>query len=1098
MQSPGVALQSPGTPSGNAPAHTSSVLGRALGVTLGGRRAPGALELARLAAELAQEHAEGAGSEGPASAADAAPSASDGAQLPPEASSAVLISRENLERVVLERLGLDAAALAEGMAAGASEQAPTPLQYLLGTYRRCLEEERSSERLKDKEYAAELCGTLAYLRELCVSYVGMLCQYPDMFPQPQAAAGAGALQLLDALTGEGRHTTVDQREQLPPGFLEAFCARFAEEGLAEMAAQLFEAMPRQVHPVSILGPFQGPLATLCRLAAMPELAPLLTANAAWSPPYRNGRELELKSIVGAFLRLSPLPDFWMVSAQPSVTESCYPSPSTLSQRDANAAHAQLRNIIGMLHAGLNELLRGLLKKKELRARTVGMLAECVKACHGRSKMRFNEMQEASHGFAFNLAGVLLLLCEPFLDASHSKRDRLDVSYVLGDARGLPFSKLTRLAASTDEMASWVDVRNLDHQEKFKAQQEERERRELEAQGLSAEEAAAVIAARASGDGAGPSTQPAAEKEYSFICECFFLTAEALHLGLIKIISMYNEEMKEAHRRRREMEAAQARQEGAPPDARLEALKAQCDRDMQRRLCFEAALLTPDVLSRALAFYRLMATWLQGLAGGKGDGEPLPVPPPNEYRAMPEHFVEDMAEVLIFVGQLMSYGWLRELGSERLDDFMEFLVMFSGSSLHLKNPYLRSKLVEVLAVWMPDAGDDEGRPQSRRQRRGQVRPPSFASGLFEAHPTAIRCLVPHLIKLYVQIEFTGSHGAFYEKFPIRSNMARLFDYLWTVPAHRATWKAYAAEESGEEGQYVGFINMLLNDLIFLLDEAMKKMVEIKQFEADRDNPQSELHSAPDEEREERESSYNQDIGYAKNDFSLAGEHLNLLRYTTSEITAAVLSESMVARVASTLNYFLLMLVDPTQRKTFRVKDPSKCGFYPEQLLGDIAQIYANISAADATGRFAQAVGTDERSFRAPLLLEAAALVRRFGTAPAEAADALERLRDTALEAVAEEEELDDILGDDVPDEYLDPLMGEIMRDPVKLPTSGNVMDRKHIARHLLSDESDPFNRKLLTPKMLEPMPKLKDEINKYIAEAKAKAKRAKTEATDMEE
>ena len=50
----------------------------------------------------AQEHAEGAGSEGPASAADAAPSASDGAQLPPEASSAVLISRENLERVVLK------------------------------------------------------------------------------------------------------------------------------------------------------------------------------------------------------------------------------------------------------------------------------------------------------------------------------------------------------------------------------------------------------------------------------------------------------------------------------------------------------------------------------------------------------------------------------------------------------------------------------------------------------------------------------------------------------------------------------------------------------------------------------------------------------------------------------------------------------------------------------------------------------------------------------------------------------------------------------------------------------------------------------------
>ena len=96
----------------------------------------------------------------------------------------------------------------------------------------------------------------------------------------------------------------------------------------------------------------------------------------------------------------------------------------------------------------------------------------------------------------------------------------------------------------------------------------------------------------------------------------------------------------------------------------------------------------------------------------------------------------------------------------------------------------------------------------------------------------------------------------------------------------------------------------------------------------------------------------------------------------------------------------------------------------------------------------------------------------------------------MEAVAEDEELDDILGDDIPDEYLDPMMAEIMRDPVKLPTSGNVMDRKHIMRHLLSDETDPFNRKLLTAKMLEPMDELRKDIEAYIAQAKAKAKRAK--------
>lgn len=37
------------------------------------------------------------------------------------------------------------------------------------------------------------------------------------------------------------------------------------------------------------------------------------------------------------------------------------------------------------------------------------------------------------------------------------------------------------------------------------------------------------------------------------------------------------------------------------------------------------------------------------------------------------------------------------------------------------------------------------------------------------------------------------------------------------------------------------------------------------------------------------------------------------------------------------------------------------------------------------------------------------------------------------------------------------MDELMSDPVKLPTSGHIMDRKHIERHLMTEEFDPFNR-----------------------------------------
>ena len=48
-----------------------------------------------------------------------------------------------------------------------------------------------------------------------------------------------------------------------------------------------------------------------------------------------------------------------------------------------------------------------------------------------------------------------------------------------------------------------------------------------------------------------------------------------------------------------------------------------------------------------------------------------------------------------------------------------------------------------------------------------------------------------------------------------------------------------------------------------------------------------------------------------------------------------------------------------------------------------------------------------------------------------------------------------------------MMFELMEDPVLLPTSGKVMDRKHIMRHLLSTPNDPFNRMTLTEEMLKP-------------------------------
>jgi len=47
------------------------------------------------------------------------------------------------------------------------------------------------------------------------------------------------------------------------------------------------------------------------------------------------------------------------------------------------------------------------------------------------------------------------------------------------------------------------------------------------------------------------------------------------------------------------------------------------------------------------------------------------------------------------------------------------------------------------------------------------------------------------------------------------------------------------------------------------------------------------------------------------------------------------------------------------------------------------------------------------------------------------------------------------------------MDTLMDDPVTLPSSGKVMDRPVIIRHLLNSQTDPFNRQPLSEDDLNP-------------------------------
>ncbi|XP_004304262.1 PREDICTED: probable ubiquitin conjugation factor E4 [Fragaria vesca subsp. vesca] len=952
------------------------------------------------------------------------------------------LTRDLLESILIDRL--------MGGGGGAAAAEP-PFQYLVGCYRRAYEESRKITAMKDKNLRSDMESVIRQAKKLSVSYCRIHLGNPESFPGSGSDPGT-ASPLLPLIFSEVGGTmdefggSSSSGVQCPPGFLDEFFRDSDFDSLDPILRGLYEELREIVLKVSALGNFQQPLRALLYLVSFPVGAKSLVNHPWWIPKgvYLNGRVIERTSILGPFFHVSALPDTPIFKSQPDVGQQCFPENS--SDSGLRSSYSTIKTMMNNLYAGLHELLHTLLKNPETRESVLEYLAEVINKNSSRAHIQVDPLSCASSGMFVTLSAVMLRLCEPFLDANSSKRDKIDPKYVFYGNR-LELRGLTALHASSEEVTEWINEDRLgnaggDGQNRLSQSQQ----------------------ATSSGSNISqPSNlKPTGEKiKYTFICECFFMTARVLNLGLLKAFSDYKHLVQDMQRNEDTLKALKKQAPSPGMNNDIARLEKEIELCKQEKRCYEAQILTDEpLLERALSFYRLMVVWLVRLVGGFK--MPLPSSCPVEFASMPEHFVEDAMELLIFASRMP-----KAFQGILLDEFMNFIIMFMASPEYIRNPYLRAKMVEVLNCLMP------------RPSHQPASVTAAAASLFEGHQLSLEYLVRNLLKLYVDIEFTGSHTQFYDKFNIRHNIAELLEYLWQVPSHRNAWKQIAREE--EKGVYLNFLNFLINDSIYLLDESLNKILEHKELEAEMSNT-AEWESRPAQERQERTRLFQSQENIIRIDMKLANEDVSMLAFTTEQITAPFLLAEMVERVASMLNYFLLQLVGP-QRKSLSLKDPEKYEFRPKQLLKQIVYIYVHLARGDTENIFPAAISKDGRSYNEQLFGAAADVLRRIGEDGRVIQEFVE-LGAKAKVSASEAMDAEAVLGD-IPDEFLDPIQYTLMKDPVILPSSRITVDRPVIQRHLLSDNSDPFNRSHLTADMLIPDNELKAKIQEFIRSQESK-------------
>lgn len=72
---------------------------------------------------------------------------------------------------------------------------------------------------------------------------------------------------------------------------------------------------------------------------------------------------------------------------------------------------------------------------------------------------------------------------------------------------------------------------------------------------------------------------------------------------------------------------------------------------------------------------------------------------------------------------------------------------------------------------------------------------------------------------------GGSNEFFDKFSIRYHISVILKQLWEHPVHQASIKAESANTQ-DNASFMRFINMLINDTTFLLDESLDALKAIR--------------------------------------------------------------------------------------------------------------------------------------------------------------------------------------------------------------------------------------------------------------------------------
>jgi ubiquitin conjugation factor E4 B len=231
-----------------------------------------------------------------------------------------------------------------------------------------------------------------------------------------------------------------------------------------------------------------------------------------------------------------------------------------------------------------------------------------------------------------------------------------------------------------------------------------------------------------------------------------------------------------------------------------------------------------------------------------------------------------------------------------------------------------------------------------------------------------------------------------------------------PAHIFTFPRNLSGTSRNVDKFVRFINLMINDVTYLMDESLSDLQQMHNIQKEMDNKEA-WAAQTAEHRREQETALRTLERHAGGYISLGRSTVGLLKVFTAQAKTPFMMPEIVDRLAAMLDYNLVALVGP-KYQVLQVRDKEKLRFNPRELLSDMLQVFLNLSDQQ---KFVEAVANDGRSYSKELFESAEEIALLRGLKSKTEVEQLRVFVEKVEEAKANIEAEEDL--GEVPDEYL---------------------------------------------------------------------------------